>query len=356
MPKIKILHIIDNTTFYEYLRATFEFNGIENTYAKYHEINLESLSNDYDLVFFHYLKAEHWTIIRNQHFPINKIVWYVWGADLFCLGAFFNSNLLPETLKNRESYWKSKGLIYYFKMKFHASFPRLFDWHPMYLPIRKSVNAIKNVVTLIPKDAELLLENYNSTINHWHINYVDPIFLNEQPIPFNSGNNILLGNSSEFTNNHIDFLKTVDLTKELSYKLLIPLSYGNAYNATLVEQYIRENLDKDKVQVIKDFIPFDEYTRLLSTCEIAILPHLRQQALGNVIKLLYGGCHLYFYEDSGVYQFLEKNNFLVSKIGTSFMPKKLTEPEKLINRQLTTRYFGKSVIRKKVLEMITSLI
>ena len=161
MPKIKLLHIIEDAKFYDYLKATFEFGDFENTYAKYHEIDLTNLSESYKLVFIHYLKADYLTLLNGKYFPINRIVWYVWGADLFCLGAFFNGNLLPKTLQNREKSWKSKGFSYFLKMKFHAFLPRLFDWHPMYLPIRRSVKLIKNVVTLIPKDGELLIEKYN---------------------------------------------------------------------------------------------------------------------------------------------------------------------------------------------------
>jgi hypothetical protein len=78
--------------------------------------------------------------------------------------------------------------------------------------------------------------------------------------------------------------------------------------------------------------------------------------LGNIVKLLHGGCHVYFYEESGIYQFLYKNGFLVSKIDSSFIPKKLNQQEKIKNRELTIQYFGKTIIQNKVLEMIKSLI
>lgn len=354
MGPLKLLHIIEDKKFFDYAKATYEFGPFVNTYTQFSKVNLGQL-NQFDFIVLHYLKADYIVLFEENIFPIHKIIWTVWGADLFCLGAFFNKFLLPVTLKDRTRSWKEKGIIYLLKMKLHQLIPRFFDFHPHYKPIFKMIGLIENAITLTPNDGFLLQSNYNNKIKTFHINYVDPIFANDPPNVNYTGENILLGNSAEFTNNHKDFLQTVSAANLKEFKFIIPLSYGDKLNAKYVENYVKENFPNNAL-VLNGFLDVKAYNEILNTCEIAVMPQIRQQALGNIVKLLYGGCHVYMYPQSGIYQFLQENNFSISAISSTFNPQKLTFDQKVKNKKLTIQFFGKKAIHLKIESLFKSLI
>ena len=54
--------------------------------------------------------------------------------------------------------------------------------------------------------------------------------------------------------------------------------------------------------------------KLLQSCGNVIMGHIRQQALGNIVAMLYVGAKLYFYKDSVTYTFFKNHGFTVFTI------------------------------------------
>lgn len=106
------------------------------------------------------------------------------------------------------------------------------------------------------------------------------------------GGRILVGNSATLTNNHLDafeLLRGLDLAEG---QVIVPLSYGNASYLRTVEEAGRRRLGPSFRPLI-DFMPIDEYVGILSTCNAVIMNHLRQQALGNIVIMLYLGAKVF---------------------------------------------------------------
>lgn len=352
---LRILHIIDDNKFIDYCKGTYEINDYHNTYQRYNEVDPKTLRETFDVIVIHFLRVEYKELFNESTFPINRIVWTMWGADSFSLGGFFNRHLLPKT-KNarlRASFTKSK--IFGLKIGFKSLFPRLFDLQPRNKQLVGLIKKINNVVVLVPQDANELSDNYETSARFYHINYVDPVLQTESPqFEFNAGDNILLGNSSAFTNNHLDCLQLLDKRKLGDLKLLVPLNYGDELYGDIVEAYVNDNFGSSSV-VPRKFMPFIDYLDLLSTCEIALMPHIRQQAIGNIVKLLLQGTHIYFHERSGVYKFLKENGFYISSLNELDAIGKLSLSQKEKNQQLALEYFGKSLIHKKVTQMLNEI-
>lgn len=117
------------------------------------------------------------------------------------------------------------------------------------------------------------------------------------------GPNILLGNSASATNNHleaIDLLKSADLKEG---KVIIPLSYGKPKYADAVENYAHQQLG-DRVQVLRDFMPLEQYNELISGCGYVFMNHNRSQAMGNLITSLYIGARV-FVNDTDAYRYFK---------------------------------------------------
>src|SRR5690606_34405210 len=70
-----------------------------------------------------------------------------------------------------------------------------------------------------------------------------------------------------------------------------------------------------------------EYFTLLSTCNTGIFYHFRQQAMGNIIALLFLGLRIYLSNKNPVYPYLKRNNITVFDFDTEF--------EKFGNAQLS---------------------
>ena len=117
------------------------------------------------------------------------------------------------------------------------------------------------------------------------------------------GHNLLIGNSAASTNNHLDiipFIKKLNLGER---KIIIPLSYPNTkeYIEDIANAYHQEF--GENVIVLKDFMPAQEYSKLISSCSVAIFFMERQQAIGNITLALKNGCKVFLSETNPVYSY-----------------------------------------------------
>jgi hypothetical protein len=100
------------------------------------------------------------------------------------------------------------------------------------------------------------------------------------PAKQHTGINILVGNSADPSNNHLDVLDKLEAHKNENIKIYVPLSYGN--------QVIAEEKKRfgDKFIPRTEMMPFQNYLEFMGLIDIAIFNHKRQQAIGNTITLL----------------------------------------------------------------------
>lgn len=103
---------------------------------------------------------------------------------------------------------------------------------------------------------------------------------------------ILVGNSADPSNHHLEVLEQLSAFKEQNIEVIVPLSYGNEGYA---QEIIRrgEALLGNRFKPLTDFISLQQYRCLLGDIDIAIFHHQRQQGLGNIIALLAKGKTVY---------------------------------------------------------------
>lgn len=120
---------------------------------------------------------------------------------------------------------------------------------------------------------------------------------------------ILIGNSGFKSNNHLDILDKLIKLEVKKEDFIIPLSYGNTnYIDFIKESFI---LPKNKVAFLEDFLIIENYNTLLSETKIGIFNTRRQQAIGNIIALIYHGATVFISEKNTFYHFLKRNEILV---------------------------------------------
>lgn len=129
-----------------------------------------------------------------------------------------------------------------------------------------------------------------------------------------NGESILLGNSASFTNNHmevIDFLNELKCLYDIS--TIVPLSYGNElYKNKIIE--VGNAMLENSFQPVVDFMPIDEYVALIKQCGFVIMNHKRQQAVGNIIIMLYLGARVFLREENPTYIMLKKEGAVLNTV------------------------------------------
>jgi len=96
---------------------------------------------------------------------------------------------------------------------------------------------------------------------------------------------ILLGHRGKEEDNHINILKMLGRFDSNQIRIIIPLSYGDKDYIDSVCEYVQRN-NINNVDIIKAFLPYEEYVKLLSTIDIAIFDGFTSYALGNIALVL----------------------------------------------------------------------
>ncbi|WP_206836278.1 TDP-N-acetylfucosamine:lipid II N-acetylfucosaminyltransferase [Marinobacterium iners] len=189
---------------------------------------------------------------------LKKCYWVMWGGDLYV------HKLGEKNLK-----WKLREF-----------FRR---------PVIKNMG---HLVTYIPGDVELARQWYGAKGKHHEClmylsNVVDPNIVQaaQEKTEGHTSINILVGNSADPSNNHIESLEKLLPYKEDEIKIFVPLSYGDQEHAKKVIETGNAWFG-DKFVPLTSFMAFDEYLKFLKSLDIAIFNHQRQQAMGNTIMLL----------------------------------------------------------------------
>ena len=282
------------------------------------------LNEDFQMVAFHTLDSSLYELVL-QIPPQIKVLWLAWGYDLYCITppiinlpllkpktrCFVNNGVEQLSLEKRIKRWV-KGIYYYPQQR------------KIQLKHKKNDNQIKtiqnNVLSridymsvVLPSEYDVLAQNPFFHAQYFPWQYCDKSSNSFLYNPFHitdCADMILLGNSATETNNHIDVYRL--LRKRGIYNTcVIPLSYGDAYYQSLLQTYFCEN---ESVQLLTEFMSLEQYEQILHQCKIAVFGHIRQQAIGNIIRCMAQGTKVYFYKDSMAYKYLIKEGYVVYSI------------------------------------------
>lgn len=356
---MNILHIIDDKKFIQACELTFNIAGINNFYVN--KIDLSNsiiIENNIEAIFIHFLTNREILFLQNNKISV-PIVWMFWGADGFSLPLFFN-NFVGKNSQKAYKNWlfinkKYKRLISFL---IKSNFKRVLNFGEKVKNKLSIINSFDFIVPIVPDDLHILKTTYPFIKGElYHFNYVTSIFLQDIDIlPFSNGRNILVGNSATITNNHIEaFEKLSEIDIQAGTKVIVPLTYGNIeYKASIID-FIKNYRGLD-IYPIHEFMEFEKYTEIISSCEILIMNHYRQQALGNIIMGLIMGCSIYLSNKSPIYHYLQQNDltvFCLEDLEEQFIL--LSLDEKIQNRKRANDLFGQETQHKKVAKLLSEL-
>lgn len=215
--------------------------------------------------------------------------------------------------------------------------------------------------TYITEDYQLIKHLLNKSCdNLWFSYYSIENILNENINKTCNGNNILLGNSAFASNNHITAIDQMAKFNN-NYKIIIPLNYGDKRYGNLVAKYAKKKLNLN-VECIRDFLQKDKYNEIIRSCDIVIMNHSRQQAMGNIITCLWFGSKVFLNENSNSYKYLKSIGAIIFSINKDLdinndnSLKPISESERNHNRFILMNQFSRKNIYNttKLLTQVTN--
>lgn len=248
---------------------------------------------------------------------LKKCYWVIWGGDLYV-----------HKLGVRNNKWKVKELFR-----------------------RTVIKNIGNLVTYIEGDVALARAWYGAKGDyHECLMYTSNLY---KKFDGSKGArdviNILVGNSADPNNNHINALEKLLPFKEDNINIFVPLSYGEQGHA---REVIKQGLEwfGHKFKPLTEFMSFNEYLAFLDTIDIAIFNHDRQQAMGNTITLLGLGKTVYIRANTTQWQFFKDKGIVIKNVEklSSLRSQNLSE-----NVHIIKTYFSKGNYLKQLKDMFS---
>lgn len=209
----------------------------------------------------------------------NKVLEYIKKSEKTILHGLFRKRINELLYNNSEllkkTYWVMWGGDFYF--------PEKQDEIQKYI-----IRNVAYLVTGTDGEVEYVRKNYDARGKHlkafvYPSNLFKEITLKERNDT--SSLNILIGNSSTITNQHIEVFNKLEKFKNKDMNIFVPLSYGDFQYGMQVMKHGYEMFG-NKFKPIIDFMAEDKYYEFLSTIDIAFFNHNRQQGMGNIITLL----------------------------------------------------------------------
>lgn len=315
---MKILHVMINekftrdiSSFYNYyfpkheiLYLNFGTSNILNENLKIiqHEIRAQKhqtfkiiyflMKNNYDKIVVHslFLPFRLLELIYAIKPIYKKIVWIEWGGDLY---DWKND---VSTLSNS---------------KFHVT---LLD---------KFRANISTFVSIFPPDIDVYRSMYPRTkakifyAPYLSYPFEERFYRNrcclEEAKKMDKEIIIQIGQNADKLLNHIEVLKVLRKFSNENIKLFIPLSYSGTKEYVDEVTLYANTYFPNKTIILKDFMPKDEYLKIIENVSIAIFHSYRQCGLYNIQNHIFNNTKLFLTEKGVMYNYFKNNGIPVEK-------------------------------------------
>ena len=133
----------------------------------------------------------------------------------------------------------------------------------------------------------------------------ETVDFNENACSVKGSINIMLGNSAHETNCHEEALIKLSKFNNENVKIYAPLSYGDQEYAQKIAK-IGHDIFGDRFIPLMHFLKYKKYISILESIDIAVFPHKRQQAFGNIVQLVGLGKKVYVRNDINTWNFFKE--------------------------------------------------
>lgn len=325
-----------------------------------HEEYLNSIDTTlYSQIFIHYLNSLFANFVINNKNK-TKFSWIFWGADGFDLNILESlHDMKTEQLISSKQH-TSKNIKYQNNLRI-VEVLRFFKlWKLFCLVTKKNTyftpdeikkEALKYIdfcLANIEADYNLLMNKYPFLNLIWKPFFYMPLIEKEEAIySSQSKGTVLLGNSSNPTNNHIELIDYLKDVNPKIKKVICPLSYsGHEWYKEKVKSY-SSKVFQNKIEFITDFLPKNDWQLIMKNVDVVFFNHYRSQAIGNIMSSLVEGQRIYLNSKSTVYNKLKKMGCFIFAIDRDeIVINPLSKEEASKNKKLIEAKYSKVEFEK----------
>lgn len=355
---------------FQYVTSTIvnTFDASDKESFKRFISRINAIEDSFPIIFLHALDRTKQNIVLELSCKVVK-VWFIWGYDLYG-----NWSLLKSTIfeKNTKSYIYQAEKQ---KIKDKLIFSNFSFW------LFKNLMLFKYV--LPSKIINVLNQNFNTVFYNaaTRIDIVVPVIFEEFKIvkkigikaiyaPFAYGcieeslgdkisnnvlrsSNILVGNSADPSNNHLDIFLKLSQINLGNKKIYVPLSYGGSKDYK--EFIIRKGKELLGINFVPltDFITLQEYNEILLSCGVVVFNHIRQQGVGNIVIMGYFGARIFVNSKSPVYKSFRDNGIKIFDFKNlkeiDLAP--LNNKDHELNKKKIFNLYSEEAVKKKIVEL-----
>lgn len=318
---------------------------------------LDSLKK-YDFIVLHSLTSINQEIVMKAP-PEIKFLWLGWGCDYYSYFQEGESALfLPSTLALYNSHKKQVTLYQLLRSKVALLYRLFTNRHNLF---KKCLRKIDYFSPVLPGEYDLCRNKFNrlrAKYISWNYGTLeDDLSIEGLSL---EGNNILLGNSASYANNHLEAMdRLLKQAPNLSGKIIAPLSYGdNVYRDSIIENGKKMG---SIFTTLIDFMPPRDYLKLIASCRYVIMNHLRQQALGNIVIMMNLGASIFLNPQNPAYSFFVGRGAHIFRVddlstGRNFRDFNLADEQVEKNRSILKNHWGREAILQKTKKLIDAII
>jgi hypothetical protein len=306
----------------------------------------------YDLIIIHSLNPVWYKAILKlpDHLPL---VWIGWGYDYYdIIYKSRDEMLLPltclELSKTTHRNSIPKKIKSFLKNNiFSKDKSKIINRINFFSPVLPSEYSMVNKKYSGEKFPEYALWNYGNLEE----DFVKG-FTNKQV----TGDSILIGNSASAENNHLDSFDLLSSFGINNRDIISPLSYGNAGYRDLILKN-GHKLFGHHFEPLIDFIPIDNYVKILESCGFVIMNHVRQQAVGNIVIMLYLGAKIFLRQECPTYTYFRDQGAVIFSIQElekkpELLNERLDHADMAVNRAVVENNWSKEAANKKTINLL----
>lgn len=262
-------------------------------------------------VFAHNLLSPYKVELIRGLSPGPRVHWLSWGGDLYCAPRVRYAIYGPRTWRYLAGRLTLKGRILREVSQRSPALSAIFDrWAlggdgTLFRAIQTAVSRIDSASAVVDAESALIAEHFSSHIQYFPFVYgslEDYVAVGTPPDPSAvvEEDSILIGNSAYPSNNHVEAFESLAASGVAhAHRIVVPLSYGDLEYARYVIQMGRYYFGS-RLEPLTQTLPLDQYLAMISRCRLAIMNQARQQAVGNLIALLYLGKSIFMHPRSPV--------------------------------------------------------
>ncbi len=257
---------------------------VKNLKGKEHVI-LRQIAPLTKYIVLHFLDFE---LIKNLSADVaKKIIWRTWGNDLSYKVSYVPTAKLKLKTLYKKFVWGTKG------KKLARSFAAIAISASECDRLELKKQKIENEIYCLPYPTKYWQEDFEN-------------ILQTESEVFQKADGefwIMIGHSANSALKHEKILKSLSALKGENVRIIMPMTYGRVEYREQVRKTAKE-IFGDKVHILDNNLPYEEYVRLLSKIDVAFFEAKHQMALGNIVDLLLLGKPVFLNDKGIVYKTL----------------------------------------------------